>query len=84
LERVFLDPLQMHVRADTWDTGANALTIGTRYCDGSGNPQQPGGVCPPASVRNLDGIIYSARYDINEGIIDPTMRRVVVTLNWVE
>ncbi len=86
LGKLFLDPLQMHVRSDNWDTAANALSTGTRFCDDTANTQQPGGVCPPAAERNLNATTYTAQYDISPGAVavDPSLRRVVVTVRWQE
>lgn len=86
LGKLFLDPLQMHVRSDNWDTAANALSTGTRFCDGTANTQQPAGICPPAVERSINGTTYTAQYDISPGAVavDPSLRRVVVTVRWQE
>lgn len=95
LGRLFLDPLQMHVRhcesatgaQDGWDESNNALSItaGFRYCDSDpGHTQQPSGFCHSQFDRTLDGIEYSARYSILNHTQDNNIRRVVATVNWNE
>ena len=49
LGRVFLDPLQMHVRQDTWDNAtSNSLSVGTF-----------------TSNQTVNNIAYSANYTIS-------------------
>jgi len=79
--KVFLDPLQLAVRQDNWDTVNNALTVGTTYCDASGVNQNP--ACPSLALhRNVNGINYTARYDV--ATFSTNLRRVKVTINWTE
>lgn len=85
LGRVFLDPLQMQVREDTWNQATNDLTVGTRYCDSdpahAGLQQQD---CPTQAERTLSGIEYSASYAITPHPQDANTRKVVTTINWSE
>ncbi|MCM8801491.1 MAG: prepilin-type N-terminal cleavage/methylation domain-containing protein [Candidatus Omnitrophica bacterium] len=85
LSRLFLDYLSNHVRQDTWNSSANALSTGTRFCDSSGNPQQPG--CPTLAERSLlyPNVTYQAKYDIAD--VPGTsgdLRRVTLTITWSE
>ncbi|MEW6100747.1 MAG: hypothetical protein AB1481_00415 [Candidatus Omnitrophota bacterium] len=81
--KAFIEPLQLHVRQDTWDTADNALTEtgGTpRFCGGT--PSQPAGFCPPGNINFIE---YSAQYVIsNLTATDPDIRKVVTTISWVE
>ena len=93
LGRVLLEPLQMSVRQDNWDTGLNSLTAANYYCDDdpAGHPGRillPG--CPAvAGQRTLDGVSYDAEYNITDTVALPGMnnaalRRVVLNLRWQE
>jgi hypothetical protein len=91
LGRVFLEPLQMHVRQDTWGNATNALTAGNYYCDDSatghtGRTLLPG--CPTSeSQRTLDGTPYIAEYNISDMQAEantPELRRVVLSVRWQE
>ena len=84
LGRLFVTPLQMYVRQDTWNQSGNALNIGTRYCDNdAGHTQQPN--CPSQAERTLDGIEYKAQYDITSPFAPSSdIRKVKVTINWTE
>jgi len=86
LGKLFLAPLQQDVRQDTWDNpSTNALSIGTRYCDSDpdhSDQQLPN--CPSQAERTLDGIEYSAQYDISEDSTRPNLRKVVTTITWNE
>jgi len=78
LGRLFLDYLPMHVRQDTWDQAANALSTtapGGRDC-----ASQPG--CPAATERILDAITYNPQYYISNA--GTSLRKVKVTINWTE
>ena len=80
LGRLFLAPLQMDVRQDTWNQAANALSAtppGGRDC-----ASQPG--CPAAPERTLDGITYDARYTINRDNPIPNVNKVKVDITWTE
>jgi type II secretory pathway pseudopilin PulG len=82
LGKVFLTPLQMSVRQDTWDDSNNPLATGTRYCDSNAtHPQQP--YCPYASNRTFDRVVYDSQYEISD-IANTTLRKVVLRLNWNE
>lgn len=86
--RLFLEPLNMAVREDTWDVATNPLYDAsgggstTRYCDSVSVPQQPG--CPTLDERTLDKIIYDATYTFTRDnpIIDLT--RVKLEVKWTE
>ena len=80
LGRLFLEPLQMHVRQDTWNQTGNALNIGVTYC--GQNPQNP--ICPSEANRTLDRIVYNATYDITNHPNAPNIRKVVVNIRWNE
>lgn len=68
LEKLFLDPLQMAVRQDTWDQAGNELKTAT-------------GVSLPAQkVNNVD---YTAQKDVNV-VAGTDLRRVKVQVNWTE
>ncbi|MDD5116468.1 MAG: hypothetical protein PHW98_05330 [Candidatus Omnitrophica bacterium] len=80
--KLFVEPLQLAVRQDTWDTSANALNMGTTYCDSSGSSQNP--ICPSvATQRNVNNITYSAQYEIS-GVSGTDLRRAKVRINWTE
>ncbi len=81
LGKVFLDPLQMQVRQDTWDLATNDLYPDTRYCDGVGGHTQQQN-CPTQAERTLGSIEYKATYVISD--LSPNMRKVVTTINWNE
>ena len=78
LGRVFLEPLQMQVRQDTWDTPANGLSLGERVCPDAHDPN-----CPSAGEATLHGIPYNARYNIGS-VAGTDLRRVQVTIRWTE
>jgi len=83
LGRLFLAPLQMGVRQDTWADSNNVLHEGTWYCDGvAGHTQQPG--CPSEAERTLDGIIYKAKYTINRDNPIANVNKVKVDITWTE
>jgi len=91
LGKLFLAPLQQDVRQDTWDNpSTNALSIDTtkpittRYCDSVHSQEQQLPNCPPKEERTLDGIEYSAQYDISEDTARPNLRKVVTTITWNE
>jgi Tfp pilus assembly protein PilW len=70
LGRYFLDPLQMEVRQDTWDTTANNLSVRTY----NGSP------------INIFGINYTPNYTISNINVSSssTIRKVRVALKWNE
>lgn len=88
--RLFLDPLQMAVRQDTWLDPANALYDNdppplptTRYCDGvGGHAQQPG--CPSAGERTLGNIIYDAKYEFTRNSPINNLTKVRLDVTWTE
>lgn len=83
LGRLFLAPLQMGVRQDTWADTNNALKAGVRYCDDdAGHTQQPG--CPTQAERTLDGIIYEAKYTINRDNPITNANKIKVDITWTE
>lgn len=97
LGKKFLDPLQMSVRQDTWDsTGIiptytyddNALNItepNYTYCDNeTGHYPYQNSICPPPSERMIDGLEYTARYMISAAPGNSNLRRVTLTLSWTE
>lgn len=78
--QLFLDPLKIYVRQDTWDTSTNYLVPGTYYCDGvAGHTQLPN--CPILSDRTLDGIEYTATYTVS---VFQGMRKVTTAIHWTE
>lgn len=90
--KLFLDPMQMHVRGSDWNAaipGPNALTVGTTWCDGvGGNNQnslcQAGGPIEPLLInRRHVGRIddYDAEYVITNF---NNVRKVKVTITWQE
>jgi len=69
LGKHFLDPLQMDVREDTWDTAENRLRAPSSYTGQS-------------RINNID---YTANYTVSDfGAAGPQLRRVVVNLIWNE
>ncbi len=84
MSKNLLDYLQVHVRADTWNTSASALnttdTTVLRYCDSDGSHTQQTG-CLPEADRTLDTIIYNANYTI---IPEFNLRRVTLRVTWNE
>ncbi|KPK98588.1 MAG: hypothetical protein AMJ95_03620 [Omnitrophica WOR_2 bacterium SM23_72] len=69
--KVFLDPLHMDVRQDNW--GENCLSSNGTNCSSYG-----GG-------RTIDGISYSASYNISTPPVDGTnLRRVQLNVSWSE
>lgn len=87
--KLFLEPLQLHVRQDTWDTASNGLRLVggnyTTYCDSvpaHAALQNP--ACPSvASERKVNNIDYTAEYEV-AGIAEIDLRRVRVKVNWTE
>jgi len=91
LGKLFLDPLQMAVRQDTWNQAGNSLNPGVTYCDSPTHPAaQQNPSCPPPADRMLDNIEYSAQYTISDIQPDPIghpqsiLRKVVTTVTWNE
>lgn len=93
LSRVFLSPLHMQVRQDTWGEVTNALYPDkdqpgpiTRYCDqDSTHLQMPGNFCQPLqqTETTLFGMPFEAQYDLDT-VPNTTVRRVRVTIRWTE
>ena len=93
--RLFLDPLNMAVRQDTWTTTTSALydvvespgpqLSTTRYCDSDpahSAMQQPG--CPTADERTLDHIVYSATYNFTRNSPISNLTKVKLDVTWTE
>jgi hypothetical protein len=87
--KLFLEPLQLDVRQDTWDTGSlsNGLTLVglnyTTYCD-SNVAHAQNKACPSvASQRIVNNIDYSAQYEVAT-VSGTDLRRVKVQVNWTE
>jgi prepilin-type N-terminal cleavage/methylation domain-containing protein len=80
--RMFLDPLALAVRQDTWADASSPLAPGTRYCDSSVNPQQPG--CPSWLDRTLNTITFDATYNVSTitAPVGVDMRKAEVILTW--
>jgi Tfp pilus assembly protein PilV len=68
LGRVFLDPLQMHVRQDTWGTANNCLSNKTN--------------CP--TPQTLDNITYTPDYNDITDVAGTNLRRVRLIISWTE
>ena len=87
IAKLFLEPLQLAVRQDTWDTAANGLRlVGTNYityCDSvGGHTQNP--ACPAvATQRNVNNIDYTAQYEV-AAVSGTDLRSVKVTVTWTE
>lgn len=89
LSRLFLDPIQMHVRQDNWDQPVNAIYIPTgistytTYCDSdAGHIQNP--ACPSvADDRKVNNTVYTGQYD-TENVSGTDLRRVSVKIGWQE
>jgi len=85
LGRLFLDPLQMAVRQDTWVNPNNPLATGIFYCDNEPAHaafQHPD--CPALASVNLNGIAYTARYNITRDNPTANLTKVQVDINWTE
>ena len=93
LGKLFISPLQMDVREDTWNQTSNSLyvpaipanAVTTTYCDSDpahATAQNP--VCPAATERVLDLIPYTAQYDISNHPNSQNIRKVVATIRWTE
>lgn len=81
LGKLFIDPLQSHVRQDTWGVAGNALNLGTTYCDSvGGHTQNP--ICPSATQREINNRDFTATYVITTA--DTNMRKVITTITWNE
>jgi len=82
--KLFLDPLQLYVRQNDWDTASNALRVVgsnyTTYCDSdAGHTQNP--ACP--SERSVNNVAYTAEYNVSYAS-GTDLRRVTTKVNWVE
>lgn len=85
LGKLFLDPLQMAVRQDTWNQSGNFLNTGTTYCDNDpAHSTQQNPACPSQADRTLDRIEYSAEYNTTSPFPNSEMRKVVTTVRWTE
>jgi len=87
--KLFIDPLQLYVRQDNWDTVSNALRlVGSNYityCDADpahATLQNP--ACPAdASQRKVNNIDYTAQYEV-AAVSGTELRKVTVKVNWTE
>lgn len=89
LSKLFVDPMQAHVRQDTWDLAGNALLPVTTYCDSvGGHTQNPICFSMPASERKINNRDFSAQYNVSRVLdslgADTGMRRVTTTITWTE
>lgn len=85
LGKLFVDPLQMDVRQDTWTLGSadNSLTIGTTYCnDVAGDPQNKD--CPALDRRRINNKPFDVEYNIDSPAVLGGLRRVKTTVRWTE
>ncbi len=83
LGKLFLSPLQLGVRSDTWSSSSNPLYAGTYYCDGvSGHTQHPS--CPSTADRTIEGIVYAATYTITRDSPISNVNKVKVDITWTE
>jgi len=85
LGKVFLDPLHMQVRQDTWDGASNNLTIG--YYRSTNNPFPAYGgyaVASWLSEPSLGGITYYPAYTVEDVGGNTNLRRATFTIGWVE
>lgn len=69
LGKSFLDPMQMQVRQDTWDSVGNSLTPNTTP------------VTSPAV--KVDTVDYTPQYDV-KAVTSKDLRKVKVKINWTE
>ncbi|MFA5144988.1 MAG: prepilin-type N-terminal cleavage/methylation domain-containing protein [Candidatus Omnitrophota bacterium] len=78
LGKVFMDPLQMQVRQDTWDVAGNSLLIVT----GADSTTWTG------AAEGLNGIDFTPDYTVarvkDASSNDTGLRRVTVTVQWEE
>ena len=85
--KLFLEPLQLAVRQDTWDAASNGLKLVgvnyTTYCDSvPAHTQNP--ACPSvASQRKVNNIDYTAQY-VENPIPGTDLRKVKVQVSWTE
>lgn len=99
LGKLFIDPMQAHVRQDTWDLdlATNSLYIPaspvnsfTSYCDSVvGHELNQNPACPAlATERKVNNRDFSAQYDVSRVLdslgADTGMRRVTTTITWNE
>jgi len=88
LGKLFLEPLQLGVRQDTWADATNPLaetpSTSPKYCDDDpSHTQHPN--CPPAASRTIDNITYTATYNISRTTpVGTNLNRVKVDVNWNE
>ncbi|MCX5705552.1 MAG: prepilin-type N-terminal cleavage/methylation domain-containing protein [Candidatus Omnitrophica bacterium] len=80
--KLFLDPLQMAVRQDTW--GANSLSQGVSYCDSVVGHAQNASCPPGAAERQINGVTYDAKYDISFNTPIPGLTKVKLFISWNE
>jgi len=82
LSKLFLSPLQLGVRQDTWASSSNPLYPGTSYCGVSGYTDRSD--CPSAANRTIDGIVYNATYTITDNSPISNLRKVKIDIRWTE
>jgi hypothetical protein len=83
--KLFLDPLQLYVRQNDWDSASNGLRLVggnyTTYCDSvAGHTQNP--ACP--SERKVNNIVYTAEYNLSYPTGTTNLRRVTAKVGWTE
>lgn len=96
LSKLFVDPMQAHVRQDIWDLTTNSLyipalptTTFTSYCDSVvGHELNQNPICPSATERKVNNRDFSAQYDVGRVLdslgADTGIRRVTATITWNE
>ena len=67
--KLFIEPLQLAVRQDTWDTAANALSVGNHS----------GG-----AAQNINNVPYTAQYNVTDLGAGTNVRKVMATITWTE
>ena len=85
--KLFIEPLQLYVRQNDWDTASNALrSVGsnyTTYCDSDGGHTQNPACHLIASERKVNNIDYTAQYVINP-VSGTFLRKAEVKVSWTE
>lgn len=85
LGKLFVDPLQMDVREDTWTSGVagNALTAGDTYCDNdAGHTQNKN--CPTQEQRTVNAKEFTTGYRITADSPAAKLRKVTTIIRWSE
>jgi prepilin-type N-terminal cleavage/methylation domain-containing protein len=83
LSKLFVDPMQAHVRQDTWGLAGNALLSGITYCDSvGGHTQNP--ICPSTPAeRKINNRDFTATYTTTN-VTGTDLQRVTTTITWNE